>query len=143
MNEMVQREAGWAEGSEHTQGKKGGLDTLQPHGPKSWPSLPGEEATPGRSGEKALVQAGEGLGRVGPGALSPVPPGLAGDLPFVAAAVGGSRSLAKPIYLGHREGENVIRTCSLQPLLSAQWLGWESRGLEQAATGLAEFSIEL
>lgn len=131
MNEMVQREAGWAEGSEHAQGKKRGLDTLQPHGTKSWPSLPGGisqgkgplQGGLGRRLLTILAQAGEGLGGVGRGALSPVPPGLAGDLPFVAAAVGGSRSPAKPIYLGHREGENVIRTGSLQPLLSAQWLG--------------------
>lgn len=41
---------------------------------------------------------------ISPGYPSSVSPGLAGDLPFVAAAVGGSRSPTKPIIVGQREG---------------------------------------
>lgn len=64
----------WAEGSEHPQGKKRGLDTLQPHGTKSWPSLPGgvsqgKGPLQGGLGKRLLIilaRAGEGLDGVRP-----------------------------------------------------------------------------
>ena len=106
---------GWlirAEGSEHPQGKKRG-----------WPSFPfGVSQWVGplqrRDGEKAAECSSpawpEGLGRTwisdlglrpivphfSPELPCSVSPRLAGELPFVAAAVGGSRSPTKPIFLG-------------------------------------------